>query len=265
MDILYFVIVLFATTIGALTGMGGGVIIKPSLDLLGHYDATAISTLSCVTVLVMSCVSVSKFTLSRKRPSNISLGFALPLAAGAVLGGVLGHEIFDVLTGSFDNNKIVIIQNVILGVLILAVLLYMLLKNAASHSSLPSHSLRFIPGLLSGLLLGTLSAFLGIGGGPINVAFLILFFRINTKTSVIYSLICILFAQAAQFVTIVLGSGFPAFNFEVLPFMLVAAVFGGFIGSFLNKRLPDACVRNSFLAAQALVFIICVINIVQSL
>src|SRR5690625_6928452 len=55
---IYFVIGLFASAFGALAGLGGGVIIKPVLDLLGYYDVGTIGVLSAATVLSMTCVSL---------------------------------------------------------------------------------------------------------------------------------------------------------------------------------------------------------------
>ena len=65
MAAVYFLIALFATTAGAMTGMGGGVIIKPLLDLLGGYDTATIGVLSSLTVLIMSLVSVAKQMLKK--------------------------------------------------------------------------------------------------------------------------------------------------------------------------------------------------------
>ncbi|MCD8352587.1 MAG: hypothetical protein LUC93_18445, partial [Planctomycetaceae bacterium] len=59
-ELLYLAIALCSTTAGALTGMGGGVIIKPVIDLVGHYDAASINALSSLTVLIMSVVSVAR-------------------------------------------------------------------------------------------------------------------------------------------------------------------------------------------------------------
>ena len=39
MYLLYFFVALVATTIGSMTGMGGGVIIKPAMDFIGTYNA----------------------------------------------------------------------------------------------------------------------------------------------------------------------------------------------------------------------------------
>jgi len=55
---LYFLVSLIATTVGSITGMGGGVIIKPILDFIGTYNAQTIGVISSITVLTMSIISV---------------------------------------------------------------------------------------------------------------------------------------------------------------------------------------------------------------
>ena len=52
-----------------------------------------------------------------------------------------------------------------------------------------------------------LSAFLGIGGGPINLAILSFCFSMDSKTAALNSLYIILFSQAASFInTLVRGT-----------------------------------------------------------
>ena len=62
---LYFLIAIGATTVGSLTGMGGGVIIKPVMDVMGAYDAATIGVLSSITVFSMSVVSIGKQMLAK--------------------------------------------------------------------------------------------------------------------------------------------------------------------------------------------------------
>ena len=40
---LYFFVIVIANTIGAISGMGGGVLIKPTFDLIGAHSVVAIS------------------------------------------------------------------------------------------------------------------------------------------------------------------------------------------------------------------------------
>ena len=64
-DILSFIISILSSTIGSITGIGGGVIIKPVLDMTGLLSVSVISFLSGCTVLTMSTVS-----LIRSRKTN---------------------------------------------------------------------------------------------------------------------------------------------------------------------------------------------------
>ena len=73
--LLYFLIAIGATTVGSLTGMGGGVIIKPLMDLLGGFDVETIGVLSSITVFAMSIVSVGK-QIAQK--AKIDFGTAIP-------------------------------------------------------------------------------------------------------------------------------------------------------------------------------------------
>ena len=41
--VLYFLIIVVANAVGSVSGMGGGVIIKPVLDFVGHDSVVAIS------------------------------------------------------------------------------------------------------------------------------------------------------------------------------------------------------------------------------
>lgn len=259
MCILYLFIALGATTIGALTGMGGGVIIKPLCDMLGHYDAATIGVLSCVTVFAMSAVSLSRQLLQGAR---LDFSTAIPLGFGSVAGGILGQHLLDlIIEASASNGQVVVIQNICLGLLILVVFLYMLFK-----SRLPTLHLRGIAaGLLTGILLGIFSSFLGIGGGPINVALLIFLFSYDTKTATMCSILTIFFAQISKLGTLFIFGSLGSYDLRVLPWMAAGAILGGFLGATLNRRLPERIVEYAFNGVQLLVLAICVMNIVQSI
>ena len=53
--LIFFLVSLLASVVGAICGIGGGVIIKPVLDLLHLESVSTISFLSVCTVLSMSC------------------------------------------------------------------------------------------------------------------------------------------------------------------------------------------------------------------
>ena len=62
--ILYTLIVLFATALGAVTGAGGGAIIKPVFDLVGMDTAGTISVYSTIAVFSMCLSSIYKHSKS---------------------------------------------------------------------------------------------------------------------------------------------------------------------------------------------------------
>jgi len=57
---IYFTVILLSNTIGAISGMGGGVIIKPVLDLINFHSLTSIAFYSSIAVFTMSIFSTYK-------------------------------------------------------------------------------------------------------------------------------------------------------------------------------------------------------------
>lgn len=167
--LIYFLIVLTATTVGSLTGMGGGVIIKPAMDMIGQYDAATIGILSSLTVLTMSCMSICKYIRQKTR---IDFRIVMTLATGSIIGGWLGDTILARVVENSYNSVVVMLQNILLAFLLIGVFVYMQCRHW-----LPSlHAHGSVSGLLTGLFAGIVSTFLGIGGGPINVAVMLFVF-----------------------------------------------------------------------------------------
>lgn len=259
MTILYFIIAFIATTVGALTGMGGGVIIKPALDALSGFDVSTISLLSSSTVFVMALVSAAKHI---RQKVTIDWKMAISLAAGSLIGGNFGQQILTVIIDAFcADRQVVVVQNICLALVIVIVVLYMGKGDRRAHLGL--HGIT--PAILTGMLLGIVSSFLGIGGGPINVALIIFVFSCDMKSSAVYSIITILFAQASKFLSILLAGSFPTHDFSMLPAMALGAVIGGWTGSQVNQKLSGRAVERAFNAVQALVLSFCLFNILRNL
>lgn len=103
--VLFFMISFLASVIGAICGIGGGVIIKPTLDLFQLAGVSTISFLSGCTVLTMSCYSVVKGLLAHN--TGIDLKTGTPLAIGASAGGVLGKQLFTHVMGVISKPDVV--------------------------------------------------------------------------------------------------------------------------------------------------------------
>lgn len=64
------------------------------------------------------------------------------------------------------------LQGLILGILLVISVIYINIKNAKSFKITNPICIAAV-----GLTLGFIASFLGVGGGPINVAFVVLFFN----------------------------------------------------------------------------------------
>ena len=88
MPLLFLLISFLASIIGSICGIGGGILIKPVLEMVGAASVSTISFLSSCTVLSMSLYNVGRSQKSGRQ--EIDLSVATPLAIGAALGGILG-------------------------------------------------------------------------------------------------------------------------------------------------------------------------------
>ena len=236
----YFFICITATTMGAISGIGGGVIIKPVMDAVSGLDVSTISFLSGCTVLAMSVVSVLR---SRGGDTKIDPQKGTLLALGGAVGGVAGKWIFDMVKSAFANDGLIgTLQSSLMILLTLGVLVYVLnKKKIRTH-----HVENGIICSAIGLTLGIMSAFLGIGGGPINLAVLYFFFSMDTKTAALNSIYIILFSQIASFCSTIFQGKVPDFNAPALAVMAVGGILGGFVGRAFSKKMSVAQVDKLF-------------------
>lgn len=242
---IYSVVILAATTLGAFVGLGGGVIIKPVLDFIGAEPRMQVDFLSAAAVFTMSVVSTGK---AIKRKERFEKNVVLLIAFGSIAGGFLGSLCMDKLSLSVEQSTVRCIQAFSLAVLLSEVCIYV----AKERKSFRVKNAFAILGV--GLMLGFIASFLGIGGGPINVAVLTLFFSMNVKESAVYSVAIIFFSQLSKLVTIFVTSGIQpyAHQWKTLIFILPAAILGGIIGSKLNRKFDDGVIRKVFVAVMIL-------------
>lgn len=253
---LIFFICFLASTVGAICGIGGGVIIKPVLDALGIMDVSTISFLSGCTVLSMTTYSVIRSKLSGS--SKIQQKTGLPLAIGAAIGGVTGKYLFQLIRSlSSDPNRIGAIQAICLLIVTLGTLLYTL-KKSQIHTYTVTN---FLSCILIGLVLGILSSFLGIGGGPINLVVLFYFFSMDTKTAAENSLYIILFSQIASLLSSIVTKSIPIFSIHILILMALGGITGGVAGRVSNKKIDNHRVDQLFIGLMIIMILINIYNI----
>lgn len=255
--IIYGIIIITATFLGAYVGLGGGVIIKPLLDLIGHDSIAVVNFISACAVFSMSISSTAKHIKSK---TKIDFGFISVLSAGAVAGGILGSFLFDYLLSILNNSILKSIQGLILGFLLVLSVTYINVHNSKSFN-IKNHA-----GIIAvGFALGFIASFLGIGGGPINVAFLVLFFSMNMKDAAVYSVGTIFFSQLSKLITMIFKGTVPAVNPIVIIVAVICAVTGGIIGARINKKSNEKVMKAVFTVVVAVLSLINFYNAIRGL
>lgn len=234
MELIFCLVAVFATTIGAISGMGGGIIIKPVMDAISGLDVAIINFLSGCTVLAMAMVSAYR---GRKEELDINLPITITLALGACVGGILGKMLFGFMTGN-----VALVQSVIL--LVLNVLIYIYVKFKEHIKTLTVS--KTLPCAMVGCGLGATSAFLGIGGGPINIAVLQYFFSSSPKVTAKRSIFIILLSQISSLVTTLVGGVPEGVPYLALLLMAVGGCCGAILGGKVSKKFSDAQMDDFF-------------------
>ncbi|MBF4694456.1 sulfite exporter TauE/SafE family protein [Fusibacter sp. Q10-2] len=244
-----------ASVVGSICGIGGGVIIKPVLDSLGIMSISTISFLSGFTVLCMSTYSVITVGRSEKTKAKFKTKFLISI--GAIVGGVLGKMIFSAMILQFENVDLIGgIQAGCLFMLSFGTLLYTVNKEKI-HTH---HIVNAVACLIAGIVLGFLSAFLGIGGGPFNLVLLSFLFSMEIKEAAQTSLFIIMFSQLASLCITIVSNQVPSLNLFVTLGMMLAGVFGAVIGKKINQTLNSAWVDKLFNVLILAIMIICSYN-----
>lgn len=254
MTFLYIIVAFLATIIGSLTGLGGGIIIKPVMDMISNFPVDTIGIISSITVFSMSLVSIVKYYMKGKK---LPMQIVTPIAIGSVLGGIIGQFFLDQINQVMALNHVKVIQNSVLAVIIIGSFLYMHFKPVLGNK--PKHI--FILSIVVGMGLGFLSSMLGIGGGPFNIVAFLFIFTFDIRLASIASLASILFSQSAKLLTIAFTSGFQGYDLHIVPYMVFAAIFGAQTGSRLQKYMTAQRVEVLFLIMLWVIFFISLYNI----
>lgn len=257
-SIAVFAVCFFSSVIGAICGIGGGVIIKPVLDALGAFPVSTINFLSGCTVLSMTLYSVGRSKLAGD--SKIDMRLGTPLAIGAAIGGLIGKELFSVVEAQFsDPDTAGAVQAFILMLITLGTLIYTVKKDEIATRKVTSLA---ASGVI-GAALGIMSSFLGIGGGPINLVVLFYFYSMGTKDAAQNSLYIILFSQATSTLRSIATGGAIGINPLLILGMVVCGILGGAFGRSVNKKIDDARVDKLFIGLMAVIILINIYNIAK--
>jgi hypothetical protein len=252
--------------------------VRPFLELVTDMNLQGVNLLSSLAVFSMSLVALVRQrkqifgakkngtpgcaspTTVEIRPAigveeeGIKLKVAFPLAVGSALGGIIGNLIFGSL-----RNVLASVQ----GVTMIAVML-ILLVHQIFESRIKPLKLEGAPTfLILGLVLGAIAAFLGIGGGPLNLSALALFAAMPIKTAALYSIFIIMFAQAANLINWAINTPWNPgtwpleyVSWYIIAAVLLGSIIGGLTGAGMYKKISNKALKIIYCCV--LVFVILV-------
>lgn len=221
----------FAGLLGALTGIGGGVLLTPILAL--HFGIPIRQAIGTSLVAVITTSAASSSVHLQRHTTDIRLGMTLELATS------LGAAVMAYLVGYFNRNA--------LEGLFAAFLLYSSItilskggKVKADEESAPAlngdvtippyEPQRYPLGLGASLIAGALSGLLGIGGGPIKVPVMFIFMNVPLMVATATSNFMIGVTAAASAIVYYRRG-------DIRPEITAPLAVGVFIGSLLGARL----------------------------
>jgi uncharacterized protein len=221
----------FAGLLGALTGIGGGVLLSPILAL--HFGIPIREAIGTSLVAVITTSAASSSVHLQRHTTDIRLGMTLELATS------LGAAVMAYLVGYFNRN--------VLEGLFAAFLLYSAItilakggkfkpeeeSSPAANGEIvipPYEPKRYPLGLGASLVAGALSGLLGIGGGPIKVPVMYIFMNVPLMVATATSNFMIGVTAAASAIVYYRRG-------DILVQYAAPLAVGVFLGSLLGARL----------------------------
>ena len=158
---------------------------------------------------------------------------------------------------SSDPNRVGAVQAACLLLVTLGTLIYTIKKEQVKTYYVKNA----IVCIGIGMVLGIMSSFLGIGGGPINLVVLFFFFSMDTKTAAENSLYIIFFSQLASLIVSLVTRTVPDIAIGMLVLMVCGGISGGAVGRKVNKKIDEKTVDKLFMGLMAVIIMINVYNI----
>ena len=245
---------LLAGTIGALVGLGGGIIIVPALLFLGSSTELMGALTPQIAVGVSTVIMIFTglaSTLSYMKHKVVDYKAGLIFFAGSAPGGILGAYV----------NKILNVDafSLYFGLFMVLMAIVLLVKDKLrpmdfkpgtgkiiktfenkngqtstyGYHPLVAISISFVVGISSGLF--------GIGGGSLMVPVMMLVFFFPPHVAVATSMFMVFLSSITNSIThISLGNVNWPYAFALIP----GAWIGAKLGAFINTRLNSSALEN---------------------
>jgi uncharacterized membrane protein YfcA len=220
----------FAGLLGALTGIGGGILLSPILAL--HFGIPIRQAIGTSLVAVITTSAASSSVHLQRHTTDIRLGMTLELATS------FGAAVTAYLVAYFNRNWL---EGIFAGFLLYSSVTILLRKGKVKNEELPDPGAgataippyepqRYPLGMGLSLFAGGLSGLLGIGGGPIKVPVMYIFMNVPLMVATATSNFMIGVTAAASAIVYYRRG-------DVLVEIAAPLAVGVFLGSLLGARL----------------------------
>jgi uncharacterized membrane protein YfcA len=220
-----------AGLLGALTGIGGGVLLTPILAL--HFGIPIRQAIGTSLVAVITTSAASSSVHLQRHTTDIRLGMTLELATS------FGAAVTAYLVGYFNRNAL---EGLFAGFLLYSAIIILSrggkVKDTDETTEFingevvipPYEPQRYPLGMAASLVAGALSGLLGIGGGPIKVPVMYIFMNVPLMVATATSNFMIGVTGAASAIVYYRRG-------DILVQYAAPLAVGVFLGSLLGARL----------------------------
>lgn len=240
--IICIVIGIVTAFIGSLIGLGGGVILIPSLLFLFQVSSdfawATPQTIVGISLIVMIFTALSS-TISYFKKGRVDYKTGLLLLTGSIPGGIFGSWLNQFIEGEKFS--------LYFGILMIILSLLFLVKRKTAPEKVNKNSRSFQVdgqtyhysvsiwmGFIVSLFVGILSGLFGIGGGSIMVPLMILLFGFPAHIAIATSMFMIFFISIISAGTHMF-LGHVAWQYVV--FFIPGAWIGGTLGAKVNQKI----------------------------
>ena len=255
-----------AGIVGALFGLGGGIIFVPVLTILFGQDATTAAAASLVGIVATSTGSAKRYV--KKGLSNVRLGMMMEITTtiGAIIGAIIATYM----------------ENWALLVVFAMVMLYSGIKMAVSPEKIITEeegsgemtfrysdpasgvedSTYTVKHCKSGMALctvaGAVSSMTGVGGGSIKVPLMNIYMHIPIKVASATSNYMIgITAFSGAIIYFIQG----AISYQIAAAVAIGAYIGAILGTKISERVNASAIKRYM---SAVFFFICIIMLAKA-
>ncbi len=261
----------FSAIIGAIVGIGGGIIIVPTLIFLGMQAGilegiTPQKAIGTSTVILIS--TGLSATVGYIKAKQVDLKSGLFFLIGIVPGALVGAYLSKYLT--LDSF------NLYFGIFLIVISIVLMIRNKIKpiqwfqnknnervfidSSGVEHHySIAPVPAIIATFLVGCLTGLFGIGGGALMTPLMIIVFRFPPHIAVGTSMLMIFFSSLSGAVSHII-QGNVIWYYAVI--LIIASYIGAKVGVQINKKMKSDTV---ILVLRSIMLLLGVYLIIKSL